>query len=91
MDVEKDANLINCMDSINAGKAFTAYIRYTLKLGKTHVALLTVKAKLNPVGGQMTLRSEMDGHTLGSRDMRLSTDALKSVSTRISKIYMLRL
>ena len=71
-------------DGSNAGKAFTAYIRYILLSGKYHVALLPAKAKLNPVGGQSTPRSEMDGHTLGARGLRLVTDALKSVSPRIS-------
>ena len=77
MDMEKDTMLINYMDGSNAGKAFAAYIylivylmyyiRYTIKFGKTHVALLAAKAKLNTVGGQITPRSEMDGHTLGAR------------------------
>ena len=54
------------------------------------MALLAAKSKLNPVGGQSTPRSEMDGHTLGARGTRTITTALKEVTPAITKVYMIR-
>ena len=81
--------LIAFMDGSNAAKAFVAYIRYMLHCGEAHVALLAAKAKLNSAGGQSTPRSEMDGHTLGARGVKNITTALKDVTPKITKVYML--
>ena len=77
------------MDGSNAAKAFVAYIRYLLRTGQAHVALLCAKSKLNPAGGQITPRSEMDGHTLASRGVRTISLALQEMTTAITKIYMI--
>jgi hypothetical protein len=53
------------------------------------VALLSAKSKLNTIGGQSTVRSEMDGHTMGARGVRTSMDALKEVTPKVTKVYML--
>ena len=81
--------LIAFMDGSNAAKAFVAYMRYMLLCGEAHVALLAAKAKLNSAGGQSTPRSEMDGHTLGARGVKNITTALKEVTPKITKVYML--
>ena len=81
--------LITYMDGSDAAKAFVAYIRYILESGNPHVSLLASKAKLNPAGGQSTPRSEMDGHTLGSRGAKTITEALKDVTPPIRRVYML--
>ena len=60
-----------------------------LESGRAHVSLLASKSKLNPAGGQSTPRSEMDGHTLGARGARTIAEALKDVTPKIKKIYML--
>ena len=85
----REVILICYMDGSNAAKAFAAYIRYILESGQAHVALLAAKSKLNPVGGQSTPRSEMNGHTLGARGMRSVTTALKEVTPAVTKVYML--
>ena len=81
--------LITYMDGSDAAKAFVAYIRYIPESGNRHVSLLASKAKLNPAGGQSTPRSEMDGHTLGSRGAKTITEALKDVTPPIRRVYML--
>ena len=88
-DLEKEVILVNYMDGSNAGKAFVSYIRYMLHSGQAHVSLLSAKSKLNAVGGQSTVRSEMDGHTMAARGARTTMDALKEVTPAITKIYML--
>ena len=85
----REVILICYMDGSNAAKAFAAYIRYILESGQAHVALLAAKSKLNPVGGQSTPRSEMDGHTLGARGIKTVTTALKEVTPSVTKVYML--
>ena len=77
------------MDGSNAAKAFVAYLRYLLNNGQAHVALLAAKAKLNCAGGQSTPRSEMDGHTLGAREVNTIATALKDVTPKIMKVFML--
>ena len=89
VDQEAAVILINYMDGSDAAKAFVAYIRYILLSGRPHVSLLASKSKLNPSGGQSTPRSEMDGHTLGARGARTIVTALKEVTPRIQKVYML--
>ena len=84
-DLSQHAILINYMDGSNAAKAFAAYLRYILMTGKAHIALLTARSKLNPVRGQSTPRSEMDGHTLGARATKTIADAMKTVKPRIKK------
>ena len=90
VDLLKEAILICYMDGSNAAKAFVAYIRYLLRTGQAHVALLCAKSKLNPAGGQITPRSEMDGHTLASRGVRTISSALQEMTTAITKIYMMQ-
>ena len=89
VDLDAAVILINYMDGSDAAKAFVAYIRYILLSGKPHVSLLASKSKLNPSGGQSTPRSEMDGHTLGARGVRTIVTALKDVTPKIQKVYML--
>ena len=77
------------MDGSDVPKVFAAYIRYILMSGLAHVSLLSSKAKLNTAGGQSTPRSELDGHTLGARGTRNITTALKDVTPRITKVYLI--
>ena len=88
-DLSKGTILINFMDGSNAAKAFAAYLRYILTSGQVHVGLLTARSKLNKAGGQSTPRSEMDGHTLGARGNRTIVEAMKEITPRVTKVYML--
>ena len=81
--------LVAFMDGSNAAKAFVAYLRYLLNNGQAHVALLAATSKLNSAGGQSTPRSEMDGHTLGARGVKTIATALKDVTPKITKVFML--
>ena len=89
VDLEADVVMINFMDGSDIAKAFASYIRYVLLGGCPHVALLAAKSKLNPIGGQSTPRSEMDGHSLAARGTRTISAAMESITPRVKRIYML--